>query len=76
MVELLHDGNLLLDEVEAAQVLGLAGRVPVQRGVEAEASGEGALAAAAGAGAAEEVRLGALAEARLGELLDGLGASC
>lgn len=45
----------------------------MQRGIEAQACGEGALAAAPGGRAAEEVGLGALAEARLGELFDGLG---
>jgi len=41
----------------------------VQRGVEANAGGQGA---AAVAGSAEEVRLGAFAQTRLGELLDGI----
>lgn len=41
----------------------------VQRGIEANAGGQGA---AAVAGSAEEVRLGAFAQTRLGELLDGI----
>lgn len=41
----------------------------MQRGIEANAGGQGA---AAVAGAAEEVGLGAFAQARLGELLDGV----
>ncbi len=41
----------------------------VQRGIEANASGQGT---AAVAGSAQEVGLGALAQARLGELLDGI----
>lgn len=41
----------------------------VQRGIEANAGWEGA---ASIAGAAEQVRLGAFAQTRLGELLDGI----
>ena len=69
MVELLHDGNLLLDQFESIVLGPVGGRVSVQRGVEANAGGQGA---AAVAGPAEEVRLGAFAQARLGELLDGI----
>lgn len=68
MVELLHNGNLLLDQLKGI-VLALGRRVAVQRGIEANAGGQGA---AAVAGTAEQVGLGAFAQARLGELLDGV----
>jgi hypothetical protein len=68
MVELLHDGNLLLDQLERS-VLALGGRVPEQRGIEANAGWQGASTVA---GSAEQVRLGAFAQTRLGELLDGI----
>lgn len=76
MVELLHDGDFFLDEIQAAEVFVLLGAVPVEGGVEAEAGGEGALAAAAGGGAPQEVRLGAFAEAGFGEFFDGLDDAC
>lgn len=69
MVELLHDGDLLLDQFKGIVLAGVDGRVSVQRGVEANAGGQGASSIA---GAAEEIGLGALAQARLGELLDGV----
>lgn len=69
VVELLHDGNLLLDQFESIVLGAVGGGMSVQRGIEANAGGQGA---AAVAGSAEEVRLGAFAQTRLGELLDGI----
>ena len=68
MIQLLHDGDLLLDQFKGI-VFPLGGRVSVQWRIEAYASRQSAPSIS---GSAKEVRLGAFAQARLGELFDGI----
>jgi len=74
MVEFLHDGNLLLDEVQ--RIVLFRDRVPMQRGVEAQAGRKSTLPPPPCAGAAQQVRLGALTQARFGEFFNSLRLSC
>jgi len=70
VVELLHDGNLFLDQLEG--IVLFRDIVPVQGRIEANAGGEGAPAVV---WTAEEVRLGAFPQTGLGELLDCLSSA-
>jgi hypothetical protein len=69
VVQLLHDGNLFLDQLKG--IVFLCRRVSMERRVEAYAGWQGAHPFARG-WAAEEIGLGAFAKSRLGELLDSL----
>jgi hypothetical protein len=62
VVQLLHNGNLLLDELKGSHLLDRRLGMAMQGRVEANAGGQGT---AAGGGAAQQVGLGALAQARL-----------
>lgn len=75
MVELLHDGNFLLDEVDGISSAFRSGRVPTRITMQGRVEVTGGCKMPLfwlALGLAKDVRLSSLAQSRLGEFLDRL----